>query len=152
MFWSYWAFRQPFTWNYDWYHFIKLLNDWGTSINPQSLLHRVARIEKPPSMHGIHLSACFGCVHEQSWGKGRTKSLEAHEHDQQFGENESTDIGKSQRLWKEGNSRINKVSAMGQGLAKIIAKVWISRNLKSSESDLHIAANACCINYPDTWL
>ena len=27
---------------------------------------------------------------------GRTKSLEAHERDQQFGEKESTDIGKSQ--------------------------------------------------------
>jgi hypothetical protein len=27
--------------------------------------------------------------------KGRTKSWEVHEHDQQFGENEGTDIGKS---------------------------------------------------------
>jgi hypothetical protein len=30
--------------------------------------------------------------------KCHTKSLEAHERDQQFGENESIDIGKSQRL------------------------------------------------------
>jgi len=30
--------------------------------------------------------------------KGRTKSWEAHERNQQFGENESTDIGKGQRL------------------------------------------------------
>jgi len=30
--------------------------------------------------------------------KGGTKSWEAHEHDQQFGENESIYIGKSQRL------------------------------------------------------
>jgi len=30
--------------------------------------------------------------------KGRTKSCEAHERDQQFGENQSMDIGKSQRL------------------------------------------------------
>ena len=44
--------------------------------------------------------------------KGRTKSWEAHEHDQQFGENESIDIGKSQRLRKEGNARINTGSAM----------------------------------------
>ena len=58
--------------------------------------------------------------------KGRTKSWEAHERDQQFGENESIDIGKSQRLRKEGNARINKVSAMKPGLAKIIAKVRIS--------------------------
>jgi len=58
--------------------------------------------------------------------KGRTKSWEAHQHDQQFGENESIDIGKSQRLRKEGNARINKVSAMKPGLAKIIEKVCIS--------------------------
>jgi hypothetical protein len=30
--------------------------------------------------------------------KGHTMSWEAHEHDQQFGENNTTDIGKSQRL------------------------------------------------------
>jgi hypothetical protein len=58
--------------------------------------------------------------------KGRTKSWEAHERDQQFGGNESIDIGKSQRLRKEGNARINKVLAMKPGLAKIIEKVCIS--------------------------
>jgi hypothetical protein len=58
--------------------------------------------------------------------KGRTKSWEAHERDQQFGKNESIDIGKSQRLRKEGNARINKVLAMRLGLAKIIEKVRIS--------------------------
>jgi hypothetical protein len=47
--------------------------------------------------------------------KGCTKSWEAHERDQQFGDNESTDIVKSQRLRKEGNARINKVSAMRPG-------------------------------------
>jgi len=36
--------------------------------------------------------------------KGRTKSQKAHECDQKFGENESTDIGKSQRLQKEGDA------------------------------------------------
>ena len=44
--------------------------------------------------------------------KGCTKSWEAHEYDQQFGENESIDIGKSQGLRKDGNARINNVSAM----------------------------------------
>jgi len=58
--------------------------------------------------------------------KGCTKLWEAHERYQQFGENESTDIGKSQRHRKEGNARINKVSAMRPGLAKIIEKVRIS--------------------------
>jgi hypothetical protein len=58
--------------------------------------------------------------------KGRTKSWEAHERDQQFGENETIDIGKSQRLRNEGITRINMVSAMRPGLAKIIEKVVIS--------------------------
>jgi len=58
--------------------------------------------------------------------KGRTKSWEAHERDQQFGENESTDTGKRQRLRKEGNARINKVSAMKPGLVMIIETVRIS--------------------------
>ena len=76
--------------------------------------------------------------------KGRTKSWEAHEHDQQFGENEHLDIGKSQRLLKEGNARINKVSSMRLGLAKIIEKVHISRYFDCAETDLHIAENDCC--------
>jgi len=83
--------------------------------------------------------------------KGSTKSWEAHEREQQFGENESTDIGKSQRLRKEGNARINKVSAMRPGLAKINEKVRISTYFESAEADLHIAENACCIDYADTW-
>ena len=58
--------------------------------------------------------------------KGRTKSWEPHEFDQKFEENQSIDVGKSQRLRKEGNARINKVSAMRPGLAKIIGKVRIS--------------------------
>jgi len=45
-------------------------------------------------------------------GNGRTMSSEAHECDWQLEENASTDIGKSQRLQKEGNGRIQKVSAM----------------------------------------
>jgi len=83
--------------------------------------------------------------------KGGTKSWEAHERDQQFGENESVDIGKSQRLRKEGNARIKKVSAMKPDLAKLIETVHISRYFESAETDLHIAENACCIDYADTW-
>jgi len=58
--------------------------------------------------------------------KGHTKSWDSHECDQQFGENERMDFGKSQRLRKEGNATINKVSTMRPGLAKIIEKVCIS--------------------------
>jgi len=83
--------------------------------------------------------------------KGRTKSWEAHERYQQFGQNENTHIGKSQGLRKEGNARINKVSAMKPGLAKIIEKVRISRYSENSETNYHIAANASCVDYIDTW-
>jgi len=83
--------------------------------------------------------------------KGRSKSWEAHERDQQFGENESIDIGKSQRLRKEGNARFNMVCAMRPGLAKIIEKVRISRYFENHENDSHIAANACCNDHTDTW-
>jgi hypothetical protein len=83
--------------------------------------------------------------------KGSTKSWEADERDQQFGENEKIDFGKSQRLRKEGNARISKVSAMKPGLGKIIEKVRISRYFPSPEIDLRIAENACCIDYADTW-
>ena len=82
--------------------------------------------------------------------KGHTKSWETHERDQQFGENESIDIGKSQRLRKEGNARINKVSAMKSGWAKIFDKVrWY---FESPEADLHIGENAYYINYANAWL
>jgi len=84
--------------------------------------------------------------------RGLTKSWEAHEHNQQFGENESMDIGKSQRLWKKGNTRSNKVSAMRPGLATRVDNVRISRNFGCPETNLHIAKNACCINYADTWM
>jgi len=57
--------------------------------------------------------------------KGCTESWEAHERAQQFRENDSIDIGKSQRLRNDGNARMDKVSAMGPGLAKIIEKVQI---------------------------
>jgi hypothetical protein len=57
---------------------------------------------------------------------GCAKSCEPHERNQQFGENESIDIRKSQRFRVEGNAGINKVSAMIPGLAKIIEKVPIS--------------------------
>jgi len=82
--------------------------------------------------------------------KDCTKSWEAHEHNQQFEENERIDIGKSQRLRKKGNARINKVSAMRPGLAKIIEKVRISRHFESPKTDLYKAENSWCIEYADT--
>jgi len=106
------------------------------------------RIYVPCMAHVIQLAiGGFKC----SLGvKGRTKSCEGHERDQQFGENECIDIGMSQRLRKEGNSKINKVSAMRPDLVKIIEIVCISRHFENPETDLHIAENGCCIDYTDT--
>jgi len=117
----------------------------------------VCRIEWPalwnhiPCMaHGIQLAV--GAFMSSLGVKGRTKSWEEHESNQQFGEYESTHIAKSQRLRKKGNARINKVSAMKPGLAKIIEKVRIWRIFESTETDHCIAANACGIDYAHTWL
>jgi len=43
------------------------------------------------------------------------------------------------------------MSAMNPGLAMIIKKVRISRYSEYSETDHHIAANASCVDYVDTW-
>jgi hypothetical protein len=83
--------------------------------------------------------------------KALTNSFEALEHNQQFGANASTGIGKSRRLRTEGNTIINNVSAMRPGLAKFIEKVPISTYYETAETDLHITENACCIVYADTW-
>jgi hypothetical protein len=77
----------------------------------------------PCMAHVIQLA--LGAFMSSLGENGHTKSWEAHQRDQQFAENESIDIGKSQRLRKEGNARINEVSAMRPGLAKIIEKVYI---------------------------
>jgi hypothetical protein len=85
----------------------------------------VACIEEPHTVHGARHTAGFGSFMSSLSVTGRTKSWEAHELDQQCGENESIEIGQSQRLRKEGNGRINKVFAMRPDLAKIFEKVRI---------------------------
>jgi len=103
----------------------------------------------PCMAHVIQLA--LGAFMSSVGVNGRTTFWQAHERDQQFGGNESVDIGKSQRLNNEGNARINKVSAMEPGSAKITEKARISRYLESAETDLPMAENACCIDYANTW-
>jgi hypothetical protein len=79
---------------------------------------RALRNHIPCMAHIIQLALCAFMI---SLGvKSRTKSWEAHQRDQQFVENEPIDVGKSLRLRKAGNARINKVSTMRPGLAKMI--------------------------------
>jgi hypothetical protein len=136
-----------------------------TTVNTSSHYSMPCEIQTPLEASGIEWPAlrnhipCMAHVILLALGsfmsslgvKDHTKSWEAHECDQQFGENESTDIGKSQRLRKEGNATINKVSAMRPGLAKIIEKVRISTYFQSAEADLHMAENDSCIDYTHTW-
>jgi len=82
------------------------------------------RHQVPFMAHIIQLA--LGAFMSSLGVKGYTKSCEAPDRDQQFGENESIVIGKSQRLRKEGNAGINKVSAMRSNLPRIIEKVRIS--------------------------
>jgi len=113
-------------------------------------------IEWPPLSNHI---PCMAHVIELALGafmsslgvKGRTKSWEAHECNKQFGKNQSMDNGKSHRLREEGNTRINKVSAMRLCFAKIIGKVCTSWYFECPETDGHKAQNAWCIDYANTW-
>jgi len=72
----------------------------------------------PCIVHNIQLA--LGAFMSSLSVKGVTKSWNAQEGNQQFGENDSIDIGKSQRLPKLGNAQINNVLAMSPGFAKII--------------------------------
>jgi hypothetical protein len=120
-----------------------------STLDASGIMWPAMRNHIPCMAHVIRLA--LGAFMSSLGVKGRIKSWEAHERDQQFGENGTTDIGKSQRLRKEGNARINKVSAMRPGLAKIIEKVCISRHCERPETDIHKAENACGIDYTDTW-
>jgi hypothetical protein len=77
--------------------------------------------------HVIQL--CLGAFMSNLGVKGRTKAWEAHERDEQFGENEGAPTTNIQKLRKIGNARIHKVAAMYPGLAKIIEKVTTTSNL-----------------------
>jgi len=111
----------------------------------------VACIEEPHTVHGARHTAGFRCINKQSrckrphevfrspWAGSAIWREWKHRH-----QNES-------KTSKQGNARINKVSAMRPGLAKIIEKVHISWYFESLETDLHMAENACCIDYAETW-
>jgi len=78
----------------------------------------------PWRLHVIQLAS--GTYMSSLGANNHTKYWEAHERDQQCGENESIDIRKSQRLRKEDNATIDNVSAMSPAFPKITEKVHIS--------------------------
>jgi hypothetical protein len=76
---------------------------------------------------------------------GHSKVWEAHVCDEQFGKNESADIGTSRRLRKESYARFHQVSAMRPDLPKIIEIVYISSNFETPATDIHISTDHHCI-------
>jgi len=108
------------------------------------------RHHNPCMAHVIPLAVC--AFRSSLSVKVCTKCSKAHARDQQFKQNESIVLGKSQRIRNAGNARIHKLSALRPGLAKIIEKVFISKYIESPETNLHIAEDACCIDYSETWL
>ena len=120
------------------------------TLQPSGIEWPALRNDIPCMAHVTQLA--LGAFMRSLGVKGHSKLWEANERDQQLGENESTNIGKSQRLRKEGNASINTLSAMKPGLAKRINTVRISRYVENTETDHHIAANASCVDYVDTGL
>jgi len=129
-------------------HITWWLGTYNHPLRPPELGWPAMRNHIPCMPHVIKLA--LGAFMSNLGIQGRTRSWEAHERNQPFGQNESTNIGKSQRPWTEGNARINKVSAMLPGLAKIIEKVRIWRHFRRPEIGIHIAENACGIDHTDT--
>ena len=99
-----------------------------STVEASGILWPAMRNHIPCMAHDIQL--VLGVFMSSLAVKGCTKSSEAHERNQQFGENESTCIRKSQRLRRVANARINKVSAKRQGKAKLIEKVHISSHFE----------------------
>ena len=76
----------------------------------------------PCMAHIIQL--CLGAFMSSLGVKGREKSWEAYERDQQFQDTDKTSAqGVKERMKQHGNARIAKVVAMRPGLPKIIEKV-----------------------------
>jgi len=101
-----------------------LTRELQSTLEASGIEWRVLRNHIPCMAHVIQLG--LGAFMSSLSVKGRSKSWETHEGDHQIGEKESVDIGKSQRLRNGGNARINMVSAMRPGLAKIIEKLHTS--------------------------
>jgi len=67
-----------------------------STLNSSGILWPAMRHYNPCMVHVNQLA--LGAFMHSLRVRGRTKSWEAHERNQQFGENGSLDIGKSQRL------------------------------------------------------
>jgi hypothetical protein len=92
-----------------------------STLEPSGIEWTALRNHVPCMAHVIQL--CLGAFISNLGVKGHTKSGEAHERDEQFGENGYAPTTNVQKLRNIGNARIHKVAAMNLGVAKIIEKV-----------------------------
>jgi hypothetical protein len=121
-----------------------------STLDASGIVWPAIRIHIPCMAHLIQLA--LSAIINSLRVNGHTKSWESHERNPRFGKNECTDTSNSQRLRKDGNAKINKVSDMQSGLAKIIKNVRFSRHLQSPETDIHITESTGCIDYITIWL
>jgi hypothetical protein len=95
-----------------------------STLDDSSILWPAMRNHIPCMAHIIQLA--LGAFMSSLMVNVSIKSWKAHERDQQLGENESTSIGTSQRLRKEGNDIIKKMTAMRPGVRNMIENLRIS--------------------------
>jgi hypothetical protein len=141
-----------FPWNYNWQCFTELLDDLGSRVKIWPPRNQKACFGKLHTMYGAHQSAGFRCIHWQLGVTSRLPSCAADEQYEQFREIERREIVKSKRLWKKGNGRNNKVSAMKRCFGKTVQTVCITRILEHTETDLCRAVNVGWIDYTEFWL
>jgi hypothetical protein len=103
------------------YHFCSITEELQSTFEASEIEWPVLRNHATGIAYVIQLA--FGASTSILGVQAHTKSKEVHEPNQQFGENESIDIGNSQRLLREGNATFNNRSAMKSGLVKITEKV-----------------------------
>jgi hypothetical protein len=149
--WWFWAHRWWFACYFDWQCYIILLYDSPTASKYWVLWNRVAGIQASYLMRATHHGAGSRFIQEQLGCKWPHSAWQSHERDQDSRKNDRNVIGKSQRLQNTGNATINKGSAIWPCLAKTDDKVQIAWYFERSETDLHIAEDACGIDYADTW-
>jgi len=118
------------------------------TLQPSGIEWPALRNHIPYLAHDIQL--VLGAFMSSLGVKGLIQSRETHQRNQQCGENQTTENGRSQRFRKEGNARFDQVSAMRLGLAKIIEKLHIWSNVDSPEIAINIGANPGFNDYTET--
>jgi hypothetical protein len=115
--WSFWDYRWPVAWQYDWSCFFNLLDDMWAAINTSGLRNWVGCFEELHTMHGTCHIAGFQCIHKQSGCKWPHQVLGIPWVQSAIWREWKYRYWDKSRLRKEVNVRINTVWGMRPGLA-----------------------------------